>query len=225
MTGRRTVLSWSGGKDCALALHVLRERRQAPYALLTTVVEATGAVSHHGIPATLLAEQAAATGLELVTVPLPDPCPDVEYAARMRAALGSPRLAGLEAVAFGDLQLADVRAWREERLAQASLVGEFPLFGRDTRAVAHAFLDLGFSAVVCAVDTEQLGAEYLGRTYDRAFLRDLPDHVDPAGEHGEFHTVVTDGPVFAWPVRAVVDGVEDDGRFARARLRPVTPGR
>jgi uncharacterized protein (TIGR00290 family) len=213
-----TLLSWSGGKDSAMALHALRRDGVEPVGLLTTFAGPDGAVSHHGVPRDLLERQAAAAALPVVAVDLPDPCPNEVYAARMGAALAS--VPETTTVAFGDLFLADLRAWREERLATAGLAACFPLWGRDSADLARWFGDEGFRGTVCAVDTDQLDAGFVGRPFDARFLADLPASVDPCGEHGEFHTFVTDGPVLARPVPVTVTGTTTDptGRFVRADL-------
>lgn len=219
--GDAVLLSWSGGKDSAMTLAALRASGVEPVGLLTTVATETGEVSHHGVPRSLLVAQAAATGVPLVPVELPDPCPDEVYAERMAAALA--QVPGLRAVAFGDLFLDDLRAWREARLADVGLEAVFPLWGRDTTELARTFVRAGYAATVCAVDTDQLDASYVGRAYDATFLADLPDDVDPCGEHGELHTFVTDGPILSRPVPVEVVAIDTGGRFAHARLAAATP--
>lgn len=194
-------LSWSGGKDSALALHYLqRSREWQVVRLLTTVTDAYQRTSMHGLRRTLLRRQAAAVGLDVVEVVLPVPCSNEEYAARMAAAMEAAKAEGVTAVAFGDILLADIRAYREERLAEAGMEAVFPLWGRDTGDVAREFIDLGFKALLVCVDTAQLDEAFVGRTYDHGLLTELPRGVDPAGERGEFHTFVWDGPVFQAPV-------------------------
>ena len=196
----RVALSWSGGKDCALALWTLREEHGVePVALLTTVDEADGSVSHHGIASHDLRRQAASTGIPLVELALPSPCPDDVYAERMQAVLDTPPLAAADTFAFGDLFLEDIRAYREERLGAAGRRALFPLWGRDTAGLARRFIDLGFRATIVAVDEQQLHPSFVGRAYDHQLLADLPPHVDPCGERGEFHTFAYEGPVFAKP--------------------------
>jgi len=194
-------LAWSGGKDAALALyHLQRSGRWRVTRLLTTVTDVYQRTSMHGLRRPLLRRQAAAVGLDVVEVVLPVPCPNEEYAARMADALQAARAEGVTAVAFGDILLEDVRAFREERLAEAGMEAVFPLWGRDTREVAEEFIDLGFAARLVCVDTAQLKETFIGRRYDRRLLADLPPGVDPCGERGEFHTFVWDGPVFSRPV-------------------------
>jgi uncharacterized protein (TIGR00290 family) len=192
------ALAWSGGKDSSLALQALREAGEPPVALLTTVTEGVERISVHGVRRELLLAQAAATGLPLVEARIPLPCPNEAYAAAMQEALATPVLRDVPEIAFGDLFLADVRAYREERLAAADPPrrGRFPLWGRDTLALAHAFVAAGFEAIVVSVDPGQLDPAFAGRAYDTAFLDDLPDGVDPCGENGEFHTFVHAGPIF-----------------------------
>jgi uncharacterized protein (TIGR00290 family) len=191
------ALSWSGGKDSALALRALRdERGEEPVALLTTVTEDYGRVSMHGVRVELVRAQAAAAGVPLVEVGIPASCSNAVYEERMAMALAAPSLAGVRAMAFADLFLADIRAYREEKLAGADWSAEFPLWGRDTRALAHEFIEAGFEAVLVCVDPAQLDPSFVGRSFDASLLADLPASVDPCGENGEFHTFVHAGPIF-----------------------------
>ncbi len=213
---RRVLLAWSGGKDAAASLWRLQTSGVEVVGLLTTVGEDDGAVTMHGIPDEILTAQAAAVGLPLCRVRLPDPCPNDVYGARMQAALKT--VPAEVAVAFGDLFLADVRAYREARLADAGRAGVFPLWGQPTGQLAAELIDGGFRAIVCTVDRDALDDSFVGRPYDRQLLADLPAGVDPCGERGEFHTCVVDGPIFAFPLPVVVAGVSGEGRFAHAQL-------
>jgi uncharacterized protein (TIGR00290 family) len=216
----RLALSWSGGKDSALALQALRAAGREPALLLTTVDEATATVPHHGIGVELLACQAAAAGVPLVTVPIPPAASNVSYEQRLRDAFAAPPLCDLDAVAFGDLFLEDLRAYREARMADAGLRAEFPLWGRDTAALARAFIADGFEATVVATDGTQVSPDLLGRGFDRSLLADLPPGADPCGENGEFHTFVTDGPVLGRGVAVRAGARTTDGRFAWLELTP-----
>lgn len=215
------ALAWSGGKDSSLALHALRAAGTEPAALLTTVTEGVERISIHGVRRELLHRQARATGIPLVEVRIPLPCPNEVYEARMAAALAEPPLDAVDGVAFGDLFLADIRAYREERLATTGRRAVFPIWDRDTTELAHAFLDAGFEAIVATVDPRVLDPSFAGRPYDKALLADLPPGVDPCGENGEFHTFVHAGPVFDAPI-AVATGerVERDG-FVYCDIVPV----
>jgi uncharacterized protein (TIGR00290 family) len=210
----RLALSWSGGKDSALALQALRAAGTEPAVLLTTVDEASGAVAHHGVDRALLERQAAAAGVPLVTVAVPPAAANVTYEARLRAAFAAPPLSEVAGVAFGDLFLEDLRAYREARMAEAGLRAEFPLWGRDTAALAQAFVADGFRATLVSVDGDRLTHDVLGRAFDSALLAELPAGVDPCGENGEFHTFVTAGPVFGAPVAVRAGRRRSDGRFA-----------
>ena len=191
------ALSWSGGKDSALALWMLREEENAnPAALISTITEGFGRVSMHGVRRSLLRRQAAATGLPLVEIDIPQGCTNDEYESRMEAAFASGELAAVGEVAFGDLFLEDVRAYRESRLALAGRRARFPVWGRDTAALARRFIAVGFRAVLACVDPRALDPSFAGRDYDERLLEDLPEGVDPCGENGEFHTFVTAGPIF-----------------------------
>ena len=200
MSGRGALaLSWSGGKDSALALSALADEGIVPTTLLATVTEEYGRVSMHGVRRSLLRRQAAATGLPLVEIDIPAGCTNELYESRMAAAFGS-ELATVDEVAFGDLFLEDIRDYRERRLARAGRRARFPVWGRDTAMLARRFLAAGFRAILVCVDPRVLDPSFAGRDYDERLLADLPAGVDPCGENGEFHTFVTDGPVLEHPV-------------------------
>jgi uncharacterized protein (TIGR00290 family) len=191
------ALSWSGGKDSALALHALRgERGIDPVALITTVTEDYGRVSMHGVRRELVHAQAAAAGVPLVEVPIPADCPNDVYEARMAHAFAVPPLEDIDTIAFADLFLEDIRAYREQRLAAAGRTATFPLWGRDTGALAREFIDAGFQALLVCADPTKVDSAFAGRAYDQPLLADLPTDVDPCGENGEFHTFVHAGPIF-----------------------------
>jgi uncharacterized protein (TIGR00290 family) len=193
-TPRPVAVSWSSGKDSAWTLHRLRlDPRFEPRLLVTTVSEPDQRVTVHRIPRAWLEAQARAAGLPLLAIPLPDPCPNEIYAAAMTRATAELLDRGVDALAFGDLFLEDVRAYREARLAGTGLEPLFPLWGEDTARLSRA---AGLRATLCSVDLRHLPADYCGRTFDDALLDQLPAGVDPCGERGEFHTFVTDGPMF-----------------------------
>jgi uncharacterized protein (TIGR00290 family) len=208
------VLSWSGGKDSALALWTMREELGTPpAALLTTINEDYDRISIHGVRRELLHAQAAAVGLPLVEVGIPTECSNELYEERMGAALDAPALAEAKTFAFADLFLADIRAYREERLARVGREAIFPVWGRETTALARRFIEVGFGATLVTVDTEQLDASFVGRRFDAKLLADLPAGVDPCGENGEFHTFVDSGPVFDAPIPVEPGELRDEGRF------------
>ncbi|MFN4088829.1 MAG: ATP-binding protein [Alphaproteobacteria bacterium] len=206
-------VSWSSGKDSAFALHEAVRLGLARVAgLLTTVNEVHDRVAMHGVRSALLDRQAAALGLPCVRVPLPYPCTNAVYEERMAEACARIRAEGVEHMIFGDLFLADLRAYREARLAEAGMRGLFPLWGRDTARLARDMIAAGVEARIACLDPRRLDRGFAGRRFDAALLRDLPTDVDPCGENGEFHTVVTGGPMFAGPIPvAVGETVERDG--------------
>lgn len=219
------ALSWSGGKDSALALWALRsELGTEPAALLTTVTEDYARVSMHGVRIELVRAQADAAGLPLVEIGIPALCPNEVYETRMAQAWSQPPLAHLTTVAFADLFLEDIRAYRVSRLAASGREALFPLWGRDTTALARTFIERGFQAVLVCVDTAQLDPRFVGWSFDSELLADLPPGVDPCGENGEFHTFVHAGPIFSQPIPCQVgETVERDG-FVFCDLTAPGPG-
>jgi uncharacterized protein (TIGR00290 family) len=195
------ALSWSGGKDSALALWTLRkELGQEPATLLTTFTEDYDRVSMHAVRKDLLRAQARATGIDLVEIGIPAACVNEVYEERMAQSFARPPLDQATTIAFADLFLEDVRAYREERLTAANRKALFPLWGRNTTALAQEFIAAGFKATLVCVDPRQLDSSFVGRPFDEALLNDLPDGVDPCGENGEFHTFVHAGPIFDAPI-------------------------
>lgn len=197
----KILLSWSGGKDSALALDALRHGDEFEIAaLLTTVTETYQRISMHGVRRELLRAQAEATRCDLQEILLPKDCTDEEYARRMEVALRPHVQSGTSKVAFGDLFLEDVRQYRVDRLGLIGMTPVFPIWGLDTNSLAHSFVKRGFGAVVVCVDTHALDPSFAGREFDESFLSDLPPDVDPCGENGEFHTFVYEGPIFERPL-------------------------
>ncbi|MEJ5358319.1 MAG: hypothetical protein WHT06_06550 [Desulfobacterales bacterium] len=196
-----TWVSWSSGKDSAWALlRLQKDPTVAVRGLFTTIHEGNRRASLHGTPPALLERQAAAARLPLRLIPLPDPCPLETYAEIMGRFVRGCVLEGIEAMAFGDLHLADVRRFREQGLAGTGITPLFPLWGTPAPDLAREMLAAGLEARVVCVDTRRLPASLAGRRWDRKFLSRLPTGCDPCGENGEFHTVVTAGPMFTRPI-------------------------
>jgi uncharacterized protein (TIGR00290 family) len=215
------AVSWSGGKDSALALLAVRgDLGRRLCALITTVTETYSRISMHGVRRELLALQAQEIGLPLVEVMIPPACPNELYEARMQAAFASEALRDVGEVVFGDLFLEDVHAYRESRLAAAGKLGLFPLWGRDTSQLARGFIEAGFRATIVCVDPAQLDPSFAGRSYDERLLADLPPAVDPCGENGEFHTFVHRGPIFRRPIACALGEVVERDGFVFADLTP-----
>ena len=193
------VLSWSGGKDSALALAELQYGGEfEPVALLTSVTRGYDRISVHGVRRALLVAQAQSIGLPLVEISLEQNSSNEAYEAAFMRALDEigERWPAVKHIAFGDLFLEDVRAYRERLLTATKFEPVFPIWGRDTSQLAREFIERGFSARLVCVDTTQLDASFAGRDFDAALLADLPSSTDPCGERGEFHTFVSDGPIF-----------------------------
>jgi uncharacterized protein (TIGR00290 family) len=209
----KALISWSSGKDSAFALHeVLRNGAFDVVGALTTVTETFGRVSIHGVRQQILRAQLDAAGLSPTIVPIPYPCPNEIYEARMAEAVAQAVQDGITHIIFGDLFLQDIRAYREQKLTRSGITPVFPLWGRPTRQLARAMIASGLEAYIATVDLKKLPADFAGRKFDAQLLADLPGGVDPCGENGEFHTCVVAGPIFSR--RLVVtpgERVERDG--------------
>jgi len=213
---RETILlAWSGGKDSCMALYELQKaQRYEIAALLTTLTQDYDRISMHGVRRVLLERQAASLGLSLHQVYISRDANNEEYEARMREALLLYQNRGVRSVAFGDLFLEDIRSYRESRLQQIGMKSLFPLWGKDTAQLARAWIETGFQAIVTCVDSRALDGSFAGRLIDKDFLAQLPPHVDPCGENGEFHSFAFDGPLFREKVAfAVGEVVLRDGFY------------
>ena len=218
----RALLSWSSGKDAAWALHVLRQAGEVEVAgLLTTLNAASDRVAMHAVRRTLLEAQAEAAGLPLRQVPLPWPCSNGEYEAAMDGALAEARETwGVTHIAFGDLFLEEVRAYRERQLEGTGLTPLFPLWGKPTDALAQEMIAGGLEARLTCVDPNRLPPSFAGRAFDAALLYALPPDVDPCGEAGEFHTFAHAGPMFSRPISVTAGEVVTRDGFIFADLLP-----
>jgi uncharacterized protein (TIGR00290 family) len=209
----KALISWSSGKDSAFALHEVR--RAGTFEVvgaLTTVTEPFGRVSIHGVRQEILCAQLDAAGLASMIVPIPYPCPNEIYEARIGAAVAQAVRDGVTHIIFGDLFLEDIRAYREQKLAGTGITPVFPLWRRPTLPLAQEMIAVGLEATIATVDLKKLPANFAGRKFDAQLLADLPDGVDPCGENGEFHSCVVAGPIFSRRL-AVAPGerVERDG--------------
>lgn len=214
------VMSWSGGKDSALALHVLRDDpRYEVVALMTSVSEEFRRVSHHGVREELLEEQAEAIGVPLTKIYLPSgkntPCTNEVYEEIMGRVMEDFKSQGVYTVGFGDLFLEDLRAWRERSMARAGMSCVFPLWRRETHELSRQIVAMGFKAILSCVEGK-VGPGFVGRSYDERLLEELPAGIDPCGEYGEFHSFVYDGPCFGRPVAVKVGEIimRDDRYYA-----------
>jgi len=221
MTRPKLLLSWSSGKDCAWSLHVLRQRGDYDIVgLVTTFNGAFDRVAMHAVRRELVEAQAKAAGLPLWHIDLPWPCSNEDYERIMGAFVADAREQGVTHMAFGDLFLEDVRAYRERNLAGSGIEPVFPLWGRETRTLAGEMIDAGVKAILTCVDPGKVPADLAGRIFDRKLLDELPPRTDPCGENGEFHSFCFAGPMFTQPI-AVRRGeaVLRDG-FVFADLHP-----
>lgn len=219
---KRVALSWSSGKDSAWSLHLLRQDPQVEVVcLITTLNQEFDRVAMHAVRRELLELQAAAAGLPLRTVPLPWPCSNEQYEARMRDLCAAAVRDGIEAIAFGDLFLTEIRAYREKQLAGSGLEPLFPVWRLPTRELAASMIAAGLRAKITCIDPKVLAREFAGRDFDQSLLDDLPPGVDPCGENGEFHSFVYDGPMFRAPIPVEAgEIVERDGFVFSDLLAP-----
>jgi uncharacterized protein (TIGR00290 family) len=222
MLAREPILfCWSGGKDSAMALHSLLQQKEFHIAaLLTTVTEGYERISMHGVRRELLKRQAQSIGLPLHEVRIPPHCVNPIYEARMEEALRIHFETGVRKVAFGDIFLEDLRAYRERNLARIGMTAIFPIWKRDTRELIRAFHANRFRAIAVCVDSKVLSPSFAGRELDESFFRDLPAHADPCGENGEFHTFVFDGPIFKSPVPIRTGEIVNRDGFIFCDLQP-----
>jgi uncharacterized protein (TIGR00290 family) len=221
MAPPKILLSWSGGKDSAWALHTLRaEGRYEVVALLTTVNERFRRIAIHGVRESLLDAQSAAVNLPLWKIDLPFPCTNVHYETRMAAALARCRDERLQGIAFGDLFLEDIRAFRIQQLAGTGLEPISPLWGRPTGALAREMIAGGLRAHLTCIDPCKLAPDFAGRPFDDDLLRDLPPGIDPCGEGGEFHTFVSAAPCFSGSIAVVPGEIVERDNFIYADLLP-----
>ncbi|MEO8595207.1 MAG: ATP-binding protein [Candidatus Solibacter sp.] len=218
---KKVLLAWSSGKDSAWTLHALHRQNIEVSALLTTLNEAAGRVAMHGVRAELLEQQAEAIGLPVWQVPLPWPCTNEEYEARMVDACRRAVAEGFDTVAFGDLYLQDVRAYRERQLGGTGLTPIFPLWEIPTAQLAREMIAGGLRARLSCVDSRALDPTFSGREFDEALLAALPSTADPCGENGEFHTFVYAGPMFRRPLAIESGEVRNVDGFIYTDLLPV----
>jgi uncharacterized protein (TIGR00290 family) len=215
------LFCWSGGKDSAMALHTLLQQNQFQVvALLTTVTEGYDRIAMHGVRRELLRRQAESLRLPLHEVRIPPQCANPVYEARMGEALRLFHSQGARRVAFGDIFLEDLRAYREKNLARIGMTAIFPIWKRDTRELIRYFQDQRFRTIAACVDSKVLDPSFAGRELDESFFRDLPPHADPCGENGEFHTFVFDGPIFQAPIPVRAGEVVNRDGFVFCDLLP-----
>jgi uncharacterized protein (TIGR00290 family) len=197
----KILIAWSGGKDSCMTLYEIQQSQNYEIALLTTITEGYERVSMHGIPRILIERQSESLGLHIHKMYIPRNATNEEYESRLKEILSRHQQEGVNSVVFGDLFLEDIRKYREENLLKIGMKGIFPIWGRDTFELIKTFIDLGFKAVVTCINPKFLDRSFAGRFIDYDFVCQLPSHVDPCGENGEFHSFVFDGPIFREKVK------------------------
>jgi len=216
---KRTLLSWSSGKDSAWSLHLLREQNEYEVVgLLTTFNQAANRVAMHAVRRSLVEAQARAAGIPLWDVDLPHPCSNADYECIMKKTCKTALQAGIESIAFGDLFLTDIRAYREKQLENSGLQPIFPVWGMSTPELARCMIKSGLRAKLTCIDPKRLVPEFVDREFDEQLLSDLPPEVDPCGENGEFHTFVYAGPMFGHNLSVEVGEIVSRDGFVFADL-------
>jgi len=222
----KVLLSWSGGKDSALALYELQRSQQYQIvSLLTVVTKDYDRVSMHGVRSALLKQQAQSIGLPLEITSISKNASNEEYESKMEIALTKFRQDGVSSVVFGDIFLEDIRKYREDNLSRIGMTGLFPLWKRGAADLVQAFIDLGFKAIVTCIDSKVLDRAFIGRLIDKRFLAELPANVDPNGENGEFHSFVFEGPIFKERIPYTIGEVVLRDSFYFCDLLPTSPHR
>lgn len=217
------LLSWSSGKDSAWTLHTLQQQKKYEVVgLVTTINENFNRVAMHAVRRQVLEQQANATGLQLYPINIPWPCSNSDYEIIMTGFTSKIKKMGIGHMAFGDLYLEDIRAYREKQLDGTSITPLFPLWKKPTHELAHEMITCGLEAHLTCIDPRVMPTELAGHRFDHALLDALPDTVDPCGENGEFHTCVSNGPMFKHKLKVTVGAsVERDG-FVFSDLKPAT---
>ncbi len=212
---KKTLISWSSGKDSARALHILRQDPNIDVVgLFCTVNEVVDRVTMHGVRIELLKQQAKSANLPLHIIPIPYPCNNVEYTQAMTSFIVETKKGGIECFAFGDLYLENVSKYREKLLKGTGITPIFPIWGVSTKTLSRQMISSGLKAVITCVNSKHIAIEFAGREYNQSFLNDLPKNIDPCGENGEFHSFAFEGPMFQNPIEiSLGETIYRDGSF------------
>lgn len=212
---KKTLISWSSGKDSAWALYILRQDPNIEVVgLFCTVNKMFDRITMHGVRSELLKEQAASVGLPLDIIAIPYPCSNDEYVEIMKAFIITAKEKDIECFAFGDLFLEHVRSYREALLQESGIAPLFPIWGISTKTLSQQMVASGLKAVITCINADQFSQEYAGREYNESFLEDIPNNIDPCGENGEFHSFAFDGPMFQYPIKVIPgETIRRDGAF------------
>ena len=217
---KEVLLSWSSGKDSAWTLYtVMQNQDYKVKGLFTTITRDFNRVSMHGVRTELIKLQAEAIGLPLHLITLPYPCSNEQYEAIMQEFIEKVLSMGIDFMAFGDIYLEDVRRYREEKLAGSAITPLFPIWGQTSEEISRGLISLGFEAYITSVDPDKIPGRFVGQKYDQKFLNQLPSSVDPCGENGEFHSFVTNGPIFKKPLEVVVGEIVSRDGFLYADIK------